>query len=72
MFQISTKKDMKQNIDLFDITTNNLEKYKCALPVDLTDEELIKLENVNGILILVFFDLFFLIRIIFLNRIIKY
>ena len=38
---------MKQNIDLIDITTNNFEKYKCAIPIDLTDEELKSLEAVN-------------------------
>jgi len=40
---------MKQNIDMIDITTNNFEKYKCAIPVDLTDEELKNLEAVNMI-----------------------
>ncbi len=29
---------MKSNIDLFDITTNNFEKYKCAIPVDQNNQ----------------------------------
>jgi len=40
-------KDMKQNIDMLDITTNNLEKYKCAIPVDLPDDEAANLAAVN-------------------------
>ena len=35
---------MKSNIDLFDITTNNFEKYKCAIPIDPNEQ--IKLDNV--------------------------
>jgi hypothetical protein len=38
---------MKQNIDMLDITTNNLEKYKCAIPVDLPDDEAANLAAVN-------------------------
>ena len=40
---------MKQNIDMLDITTSNLEKYKCAIPVDLADDEVANLAAVNNL-----------------------
>jgi hypothetical protein len=40
---------MKQNIDMLDITTSNLEKYKCAIPVDLPDDEAASLAAVNNL-----------------------
>jgi len=39
---------MKQNIDMLDITTNNLEKYKCAIPVDLPDDDAANLAAVGS------------------------
>lgn len=30
---------MKQNFEFVDILTNNNEKYKCSIPIELTESE---------------------------------
>lgn len=45
---LNLKDDMKSNIDLFDITTNNFEKYKCAIPVDQNNQAKSDSNNLTG------------------------
>ena len=43
------EEEMKQNIEFIDISTNNNEKYKCAMPVELpTTEENKYASELNG------------------------
>jgi hypothetical protein len=41
---------MKQNFEFVDVLTNNNEKYKCSIPIELTESEQNEKNKVNYLL----------------------